>query len=232
MKPIFWVPLFPVEPLFACFSGTLMSDTLPSSSVAGVRTLNKAPDSPPETELSNARRVSLRRTADSARRKQKRQKKKKNGTRKCNFPPLLHKRSDKSSTASRHGLIGVKSFDVPNANHSKQIRVPLVQSSSSKIHPTLSLQDKCSWLSACFRRGFWFPVWGFTCETDAPPVFAHCTPVKRTDVRAVYSASLANDTSDSFSVRWEFEKCPPWVFLVVVVAVTVKQIMKQKGCRF
>lgn len=97
-----------------------------------------------------------------------------------------------------------------------------MQSSSSKIHPTLSLQDKRSGLSACFRE-------------DSGSPFED-SPARQTALlfwlairESFYSASLANDTSDSFSVRWEFEKCPPWGFFFVVVAaaaaVTVKQIM-------
>lgn len=51
---------------------------------------------------------------------QPRKQSRKYGTCKCNFP-LLHKCCDKSRTALYHGLIAVKSFDVPSANQSKQI---------------------------------------------------------------------------------------------------------------
>lgn len=82
-----------------------------------------------------------------------------------NFP-LLHKCCDKSGAASHQTLIAMKSFDVPSANQSKQITVsPSVQSSSSKIHPTFWLWDKCKWISSCLRGRTGYHISECTCET-------------------------------------------------------------------
>lgn len=131
-----------------------------------------------------------------------------------NFP-LLHKCCDKSGAASHKTLIAIKSFDVLSANQSKQITVsPSVQRSSSKIHPTFWLQDKCTksppaWegkLVIIFQNA---PVRQAFCVL-------HTLYSSERDELDVYTASSPND----FLVWKEFRKCS------LSVAVVFTQISR------
>lgn len=177
-----------------------MTNIPPCSGVVGVQTLNKA--------LTAHQRQSCQ-TPGGCRQAglltQPRKQSRKNGTCKCNFP-LLHKCSDKSSTASCHGLIAVKSFDVPSANQSKQITVSphpkhLIKNSSHvltlrQMFMYFLLFQKANWWSHSSIR-----LW------DRRSNLFHTLYWSERDKQDVHTASSPKP-SNNFSSRKEFRKCP------------------------